>query len=81
MAMTTCWGQQSFKRRSTSRSGQGGTEPIYTLKWVGYPHSQNTEATHTFLEQEPGGRTAIKAWQARLAAIPTPAVKDRAAKH
>eukprot|EP00961_Rhodomonas_salina_P054428 731150-Rhodomonas_salina.1 len=60
-----------------------GTELIYVLKWVGYhwQHSQNTKATHTFLEQEPGGRTAIKAWQSRLAAIPTPAVKDLTEKH
>eukprot|EP00961_Rhodomonas_salina_P238047 3217286-Rhodomonas_salina.2 len=56
-------------------------EPIYIIKWVGYPHSDNTQATHSFLIQKSGGRTAIAAWQSRLAAIPTPAVKDRAAKH
>eukprot|EP00961_Rhodomonas_salina_P152698 2054946-Rhodomonas_salina.1 len=54
-----------------------GTEPIYVLKWVCYQHSQNTEATHTFLEQEPGCRTAIKAGS--LASLPSQHLPSRTA--
>eukprot|EP00961_Rhodomonas_salina_P035007 470983-Rhodomonas_salina.2 len=58
-----------------------GSEPIYTLKWVGWDHQHNTTATHSFLIQEPGGSMAIEAWQARHASVPTMAPKNRAAKH
>eukprot|EP00961_Rhodomonas_salina_P076876 1031736-Rhodomonas_salina.3 len=56
-------------------------EPVYTFKWVGYPPSRNTTATHSFLVKEPSGELAIEAWPARRAAVPTTATRDRAARH
>jgi hypothetical protein len=56
-------------------------EPIYTIKWVGWPHKDNTTARHNFLFGEPGGQIAIDAWRARQAAIPAAASADRAARH
>ncbi len=58
-----------------------GTEPIYTIKWAGYNDSYNTTCTHSFLAGEPGGATAITAWQARQLAVPAVAARDRAARH
>eukprot|EP00961_Rhodomonas_salina_P133051 1790597-Rhodomonas_salina.4 len=58
-----------------------GSEPVYTIKWVGWAHKHNSIADHSFLINEPGGKIAIEAWQMRHASVPTTAARNRAAKH
>ena len=67
------------EKRSSERSATN--DPIYTLKWVGYPHKDNSSVKHSFLINEPGGRIAIEAWRNRQQAIPTTAPSDWVARH
>jgi len=74
-------GQYYIIERIIAEKRSANNEPLYTIKWSGYPHSQNTISTHTFLSNEPGGQLAITAWRNRQAAVPTLAPQDRAARH
>jgi hypothetical protein len=53
---------------------------MYTIKWKGYDDF-GRPVPHSFLVNEPGGPTAIAAWQARALSVPAQPSSNRAARH